>query len=160
LDEADEGPAAPQSPSGCSSPAVRSSPDPRHPRRGRSVSDVAEHPKDTARTGRLLILAAALLWSVGCLFAKLLKGLDRPTIAFYRGLFAGLALLPFVPTRKWDFRPAMVLCCLVFGAMTGLYIAAVKATTAANAIFLQCTSTFWIIPFSVLLLGERPDRRS
>jgi drug/metabolite transporter (DMT)-like permease len=44
--------------------------------------------------------------------------------------------------------------------MTGFYIAAIKATTAANAIFLQCTSTFWIIPLSVLLLGEKPDRRS
>src|SRR5207253_3211104 len=47
-----------------------------------------------------------------------------------------------------------------FGAMTGLYLAAVKATTAANAIFLQYTSTVWTIPLSALLLRERPDRRS
>ena len=49
---------------------------------------------------------------------------------------------------------------LIFGAMTGLYLAAVKATTAANAIFLQSSATFWTIPLSALVLGERPDRRS
>jgi drug/metabolite transporter, DME family len=49
---------------------------------------------------------------------------------------------------------------LCFGAMTGLYIGAIKATTAANAIFLQCTATFWMIPLSAWYLGERPDRRA
>src|SRR5947199_376244 len=49
---------------------------------------------------------------------------------------------------------------LPFGAVTGLYLGAMKATTAANAIFLQCTATFWTIPLSALILRERPDRRS
>jgi drug/metabolite transporter (DMT)-like permease len=49
---------------------------------------------------------------------------------------------------------------LTFGAMSGLYLAAVKATTAANAIFLQCSATFWMVPLGLLLLRERPDRRS
>jgi drug/metabolite transporter (DMT)-like permease len=44
--------------------------------------------------------------------------------------------------------------------MIGVYIAAVKTTTAANAIYLQYTATFWVIPLSALFLGERPDRRS
>src|SRR5207248_1183411 len=109
--------------------------------------------------GRRHVLAAAMLWSLGGVFAKSLD-LDGQTIAFYRGLFAGLFLLPFVPRRRRVFRPSMVLLGLCFGAMTGLYIAAIKATTAANAIFLQCTSTFWTIPLSAWLLRERPDRRS
>jgi drug/metabolite transporter (DMT)-like permease len=105
------------------------------------------------------VLAAAVLWSLGGVFAKTIA-LDGLTIAFYRGLFAGLALVPLVPARHRVFRPAMVPVGVCFGAMTGLFIAAMKATTAANAIFLQYTSTFWIIPLSVVLLGEKPDRRS
>jgi DME family drug/metabolite transporter len=113
----------------------------------------------TPYIGRRYVLAAALLWSLGGVFAKSLE-LDGLTIALYRGLFAGLALLPFVPRRHRVFRPALLPLGLCFGAMTGLYIAAIKATTAANAIYLQCTATFWTIPLSAWLLAERPDRRS
>lgn len=113
---------------------------------------------DPAR-GRRFALAAAVMWSVGGAATKGIA-LDGSSIAFYRGLFAGLALLPFVPIRAWKPRPALVPLALIFGAMTGCYLGAIKATTAANAIFLQCTSTFWTIPLSFLLLGERPDRRS
>jgi drug/metabolite transporter (DMT)-like permease len=109
--------------------------------------------------GRYHVLGAALLWSLGGVFAKSLD-LDGQTIAFYRGLFAGAVLLPFVPRQLWVFRPAMLALGLCFGAMTGFYIGAIKATTAANAIFLQCTSTFWTIPLSALVLREWPDRRS
>jgi DME family drug/metabolite transporter len=112
----------------------------------------------TAR-GRRYVLAAALLWSLGGVFAKTIQ-LDGQSIAFYRGLSAGLVLLPWIPRRRWSFRPSMIPLGLCFGAMTGLYIGAIKATTAANAIFLQCTSTFWVIPLSLWLLRERPDRRS
>jgi drug/metabolite transporter, DME family len=123
------------------------------------VSQPGSESKAAVAFGRRCVLGAAILWSVGGAFAKSLR-LDPATIAFYRGLFAGLALLPFVPSRRRAFRPVMVPCGLVFGIMTGLYIAAVKATTAANAILLQFTATFWLIPFSVLFLRERPDRRS
>ena len=53
----------------------------------------------------------------------------------------------------------MVPLCVVFGAMIGFYIASMMATTAANAIFLQCTSTFWVVPLGLIFLKERPDKR-
>jgi drug/metabolite transporter (DMT)-like permease len=81
-------------------------------------------------------------------------------IAFYRSLFAGLALIPLVRPSRWTFRPVMVPLGLVFGTMIGLYIAAVRSTTAANAIFLQCSATLWMVPLSALLLREPPDARS
>lgn len=115
--------------------------------------------EQSTRRGRRFVLAAALLWSLGGLFAKSLA-LDGLTLAFYRGLFAGLALWPLVPRERRRFRGAMVPLGLTFGAMTGFYLGAMKATTAANAIFLQCTATLWTIPLSALLLRERPDRRS
>jgi drug/metabolite transporter (DMT)-like permease len=86
--------------------------------------------------------------------------LDPLTIAVYRGLFAGLALLPFVRPRKWVVRPVMLPLGLIFGAMTACYLAAVKATTAANAIFLQYTATFWVVPLGMIFLRERPDRHA
>ena len=113
----------------------------------------------TVRAGRCTILAAAVLWSLGGVVTKSLD-LDGSTIAFYRGLFAGLVLVPLVPPARWRFHPALVPLGIIFGAMTGLYIGAVKATTAANAIYLQYTSVFWTVPLSALFLGERPDRRA
>lgn len=112
----------------------------------------------TAR-GRQCVLAAAVLWSLS---GVITKGLVLPAlaIAFYRSLFAGLAMLPMVPKERRVFRRVMVPCALMFGSMIGLYIVAIKMTTAANAIFLQCTATFWLVPLGVIFLGERPDRRS
>lgn len=113
----------------------------------------------SAMRGRLFVLAAAVLWSAS---GVITKGLDLPplAIAFYRSLFAGLALLPLVRPGRRVFRRAMVPCVIVFGAMIGMYIGAIKFTTAANAIFLQCTATFWLVPMGLVLLHERPDRRA
>ncbi len=113
--------------------------------------------ESTAR-GRRFVLAAAVLWSLSGAITKSID-LDGLTIAFYRGLFAGLVLVPIVPRSRWSFRLAMIPLGLVFGAMTGLFLAAMKATTAANAIFLQYSATFWVVPLGVLILRERPDRR-
>lgn len=121
----------------------------------------AAHPAAAQRpaVGRACIFAAAVLWSLSGVVAKSLA-LDPLSIAFYRGLFAGLALLPCVRPRDWAVRPVMAWLGLNFGAMTGFYLAAVKTTTAANAIYLEYTAAFWVIPLGIVVLGERPDRRS
>jgi drug/metabolite transporter (DMT)-like permease len=105
------------------------------------------------------VLCAGVLWSLSGVITKSLP-LDPLSIALYRGLFAGLALLPFVPGRDRVFRPIMIPLGLIFGAMTGGYLASVKLTTAANAIYLQYTATLWVVPLGVIFLGERPDRRA
>jgi drug/metabolite transporter (DMT)-like permease len=115
-----------------------------------------------AARGRLCVVTAAVLWSLSGVVTKsdLLSRLEPTAIAFYRSLFAGLALVPLVRPSRWVFRPSMVPLGLVFGTMIGLYIAAIRATTAANAIFLQCSATLWMVPLGALFLGERPDARS
>ena len=110
------------------------------------------------RRGLRDVVLASILWSLSGIFTKFID-LDSQSIAVYRGLFAGLTLLPFVPRSRWAFRWQMLPMFLVFGAMTGMYLAAVKLTTAANAILLQCTATFWMVPLSFLLLREKPDLR-
>jgi drug/metabolite transporter (DMT)-like permease len=103
-----------------------------------------------------------VLWSLSGVVTKsdLLSGLSPTAIAFYRSLFAGLALVPLVRPSRWVFRPVMVPLGLVFGTMIGLYITSIRATTAANAIFLQCSATLWMVPLGALLLREKPDARS
>jgi drug/metabolite transporter (DMT)-like permease len=105
------------------------------------------------------VLGAVVLWSLSGVVTKRLD-LEPTTIALYRSLFAGLALMPFVPRSHRVVRPAIVPCALAFGVMVGAFITAVKATSAANAILLQSTAVFWIVPAGFVLLGERPDRRS
>jgi drug/metabolite transporter (DMT)-like permease len=125
------------------------------------VGVVLDPDPNAAARGRRLVLAAALFWSIGGAATKLLlaPNLGPMAIAFYRSLFAGLVLLPFVPRGRWVVRPRMFLCAAVFGVMIAVYIAAVHATTAANAIFLQFTGILWSVPLSALVLRERPQRR-
>ena len=120
---------------------------------------MTEPPSDTPTAGRLFILAAAVLWSTSGVITKGID-LDPLSIAFYRSLFAGLSLLPFIPRGRWVIKPAIIPLGLLFGIMTGTYITSIKMTTAANAIFLQCTSVFWTVPLSAIVLKELPDRRA
>jgi drug/metabolite transporter (DMT)-like permease len=119
---------------------------------------------------RVLLVLAAVLWSLGSLFMRLfseptLLGLHEPgltplQIAFYRGLFAGLVLLPMVRPGRVRVRPAMVAMVGCFGLMSGLYLSALGLGPAANAILLQNTAPFWVYLIGVYLLGDPPDRRS
>jgi drug/metabolite transporter (DMT)-like permease len=105
------------------------------------------------------VLGAAVLWSLSGAITKSIE-LDGLTIAFYRGLFAGLVLLPVVPRERRVFCAVMLPLGLVFGAMTGFFLGSMKATTAANAIYLQYSASFWVVPLGLLLLNERPDPRT
>ncbi|QJX00394.1 DMT family transporter [Frigoriglobus tundricola] len=119
--------------------------------------------------GRAGLVLAAVLWSLGSVFMRLLGeplglGLHEPhltplQIAFYRGLFGGLAMLALVRRGEVTFRPQMVGMIVTFTAMSGLYLSALGLGPAANAIFLQNTAPLWVFVFVVLVLGERGDRR-
>lgn len=122
------------------------------------------------RYPRAMLLAAAVLWSTSSVFMRVLSedvglGLDEPRlsplqIAFYRGLFAGVALLPLLRRADIRFRPRMAGMTLCFGLMSGLYLSAMGLGSAANAILLQNTAPFWVYLLAVACLGETGDRRS
>jgi drug/metabolite transporter (DMT)-like permease len=113
--------------------------------------------------GRICILAAAVLWSLGGVLAKADAFHEWPSesrglvLAFWRATFAGLALLPAVRRPRW--RPALVPMVASFTVMNVAYLSAVVWTTAANAIWLQSTAPLWVCLIGVALLGERLDRR-
>lgn len=118
---------------------------------------------------RLYLVFAAVLWSSGSIFIRLLKepeiiGPSAPEltsiqIAFFRALFAGLLMLPLVRLSRISFRPAMVGMVTCFALMSGLYLTALDQGAAANAIFLQFTAPFWVYIIGVHVLGDRADSR-
>ena len=117
-----------------------------------------------ARRGRLLLIVAAVFWSMSGLFLKsdplaALPLADRgPALACYRALFAALGILPFVRWSRarwvWLLLPTII----AFTLMNALVVTAFTRTTAAAAIFLQYTATVWAFLFGVLFLRERVDR--
>ena len=124
----------------------------------------------TARSARWLLVLAAVLWSTGSLFMRLLEtptilGLNEPTLspiqkAFYRAFFAGLCLVPLLRRADIRFRPAMGVLVGLFAVMNALYISALGLGSAANAIFLQNSSPVWVFFLGWWLLREKADRRS
>jgi drug/metabolite transporter (DMT)-like permease len=110
-------------------------------------------------TGRWLVLAAAVLWSMSGLFAKAPWLSDwpldvrGPLLSFWRTLFAGACLIPLVrrPTWTWWLVPAT----LCFAVMNVTYLTAMTRTTAANAIWLQSTAPLWVFLVGVGILHEK-----
>lgn len=124
----------------------------------------------SATQGRVCLALAALLWSLSGAFAKLLREdtplhlnvppVDPMSMAFWRVLFAGLALAPTLRPRDFSFRGMMVVMVISFATMNALFVTAMAFGTAANAILLQYTAPMWMYLASVWWLGEPADRRS
>jgi drug/metabolite transporter (DMT)-like permease len=117
--------------------------------------------------GRLALLAAGVLWSLGGVFIKRLP-VGPIAITFYRSLFAALALLLCAAIRQRparngerDRRPfpplwELIVSVVLFAVLLITFVAATRLTTAANAIILQYTAPIYVIGFSALLLREPP----
>ena len=115
-------------------------------------------PSDAGLTrGRLLILAAALLWSLAGVFIKFL---DVPplTIVFYRSFFAALVFTPFVRRADWRLNGAVLVSVLTYTAAISAFVSANKLTTAANAIVLQYTAPIFVFLFARVVLRETISR--
>lgn len=115
-------------------------------------------------SGRLLILLTAVLWSLSGVvlkspaFEQLPAEARGAALAGLRAAFATLVLLPLVRPRHVRWRPGLVPMTAAFAAMSGLFISAMLATTAAAAVFLQYTSTVWACLLGWLFLKERPGK--
>lgn len=118
---------------------------------------------------RVTLVLAAVLWSSGSFFMRSLAipelHLDEPRlppiqIAFWRGLFAGMVLIPLIRSRDVRFRPVMLAMTLCFATMSGLYLTALGTGSAANAILLQNTAPVWVYVIGVVFLGHAAERGS
>jgi drug/metabolite transporter, DME family len=106
------------------------------------------------KTGRLLIAAAALLWSTGGLAIKLLP-LTAFGVVFWRSLLSSLFLLVVFRPGWEGMKRASFATALVYAGMILSFVSATKMTTAANAIFLQYTGPLYVLALAPFLLKER-----
>ncbi len=113
-----------------------------------------------ANRGRLLLLAAAVMWSTSGWFIKnpRLASLSGPELASYRAIFAALCVVPFVHRCSIRWRPMLVPMVIAFALMNVLFVTSMTKTTVAATVFLQYTSTVWTFVFGVLFLRERVER--
>lgn len=103
--------------------------------------------------GQLLIVAAALLWSLAGVFIKFLE-VPPLTIVFYRSLFAFLVFTPFMRGLPCRMNRFVLISVITYTAAISAFVAANKLTTAANAIVLQYTAPLFVFLFSRVVLGE------
>src|SRR3954466_547152 len=114
------------------------------------MDDPADSPKRFAATpavshARLLVFIAALMWSASGFFVKspYLADWTGPRVAFWRALFACIALIPFVRNPRWSLW--LIPMTLMFVGMNYTYLTAMVKGSAANAIWLQCTAPVWVL---------------
>jgi drug/metabolite transporter (DMT)-like permease len=95
-------------------------------------------------SSRLLVLAAALLFSTGGAAIKATQ-LSAWQVAGFRSGIAAVALSLFLPSwrRAWSARSLAVGAS--YAATLILYVTANKLTTAANSIFLQATAPLYVL---------------
>jgi drug/metabolite transporter (DMT)-like permease len=113
--------------------------------------------------GRWLVLAAALLWSLGGLGIKLVQA-DGLAIAGFRCLFALPVILLWVatfspPQRRGIFSAFssvnVWVAAIGYAVTVSCFALANKWTFAANAILIQYSAPIWVALLAWRLLGER-----
>ncbi|MDP7398202.1 MAG: DMT family transporter [Lentisphaeria bacterium] len=111
--------------------------------------------------GRLLILAAAVLWSTGGAFIKspILGGIEPvavrgPLLACGRTAFAALLLLAFRPWRLIRWRVGLLPLLFSFAAMNVLLVCSMTRAAAGDVIFLQYSAPLWVCVVAATWLRE------
>lgn len=94
--------------------------------------------------GIIATAVAALLWSTGGLFIKLLPQ-DAWTILFYRSAYAALVFGLIYRRAVLRVNRRMWINSLIYTGLLVTFVVSTKLTTAANAIFLQYTGTAYVL---------------
>lgn len=102
----------------------------------------------------LFVLAAALLWSTGGLFIKWtsLSGLE---LSFCRSFFAAITVAIVTRHEGFGINRLTGVASVLYAVLLILFVLATKATTAANAIFLQYTAPVYLLVLEPLIYKEK-----
>jgi drug/metabolite transporter (DMT)-like permease len=122
---------------------------------------------EAARSGRLLVGAAAMCWSTGGLIARLVDT-DPWTTVFWRGIFCAAFLVAVTALREGRRTPdvflgmgwpglAMAAC---FATASTCFIMALHRTAVANVLIIQSLSPFMAGLLGWLWMGERVAGRT
>lgn len=102
----------------------------------------------------LFVLAAAFLWSTGGLFIKwnTLSGLE---LSFCRSLFAMITVAILTRREGFGLNSISAVASVLYAILLVLFVLSTKATTAANAIFLQYTAPVYVLIFEPIIYKEK-----
>ena len=103
------------------------------------MQSLADHKK-----GILAVLAAALLWSTGGLFIKLIS-LNAYQLSGLRSVFAALVFIILFKKKLLDVNGYTFINASFYAGILILFVIATKMTSAANAIFLQYTAPIYVL---------------
>jgi len=115
------------------------------------------------KKGLIYISLAALLWSSGGLFIKILT-LDAFQISFYRSAIAAIAIIVISKANKkklnFEFDIISVLCSLCYALVLIMFVVAAKLTKVANAIFLQFTAPIYLLILEPIFLKTKFEKKN
>src|SRR5467141_3713804 len=103
----------------------------------------------------VLLLLAALLWSLGGVLIKSIEW-HSMAIAGARSAIAIPLMLACIGRPHFTFSRAQIGGALGYAATVVLFVFATRMTTAANAIFLQYTAPIYVAILGRWYLSERP----
>lgn len=122
------------------------------------MKSIPEHKK-----GLIYISLAALLWSSGGLFIKLLT-LDAFQISFFRSAIAAMTIIIISKTNNkklnYEFDKISVLCSLSYSFVLIMFVVAAKLTKVANAIFLQFTAPIYLLILEPIFLKTKFEKKN
>jgi drug/metabolite transporter (DMT)-like permease len=116
------------------------------------MKNLSEHQK-----GLLFVLTAALLWSTGGLFIKLIS-FSAMQLSFFRCSIAAITFALIFKKRLLLINKLSIINSIIYAVVLITFVIATKTTTAANAIFLQATAPIYVLIFEPLLNKTRYDR--
>ena len=116
------------------------------------MQNLSEHQK-----GLLYVFAAALLWSSGGLFIKLIS-FSAMQLSFFRCTIAALTFALIFRKRILIANKLSIANSFIYAVVLISFVIATKTTTAANAIFLQATAPIYVLIFEPILTKTKYDR--
>lgn len=116
------------------------------------MKTISEHNK-----GLVYVLTAALLWSTGGLFIKLIS-FSAMQLSFFRCLIAAVTFALIFRKRILIINKFSIINSFIYAMVLTTFVIATKTTTAANAIFLQATAPIYVLIFEPLLTKTKYER--
>lgn len=116
------------------------------------MRNLSEHQK-----GILYVFTAALLWSSGGLFIKLIS-LSAMQLSFFRCSIAAITFALIFKERIFRINKLSLINSIFYAVVLITFVIATKTTTAANAIFLQATAPIYVLIFEPIIGKTRYER--
>lgn len=105
----------------------------------------------------LYVFIAALLWSTGGVFIKLIS-LNTFQLSFFRSLLSALTILVIFRKQALLFNKMTFFNAMFYAEILILFVLAAKTTTVANAIFLQYCAPVFVFIFEPLILKTKFEK--